>query len=109
MVRDIEEIGGAEMVVALLRAGLTLDIAIVDIDRGVRGILADVHDPGHCREPAAHLGQHEVATDERHLGVPRVDRPWTGGGNFGPLTMRVVGCASSVDMTISLCGGRLAR
>src|SRR5205823_4378256 len=78
---DVEEIGGAEVCVALLGAGVDAAGADVDLDfrRGRIGFVV-LNGALHVGEAALHRGNHEMLDRELDVGVRGIDRP---GGDAG--------------------------
>jgi len=74
----VEELGGLDVLVAGGAAGLDRGHVDGDVDTRVFDVLADHHGAGDAGETPAHLGDHEVASDEGHVGVARVDVPGAG-------------------------------
>ena len=72
---DLEEVGGPDVRVALLVAGV--DRGQVDLggDRGVERVLAGHELAGEGAELAPYLAYHHVPGGEADLAVDRVDRP----------------------------------
>src|SRR5690606_41802675 len=90
MVLDVEEVGRADVVVALLV--VRVDGACVDLrgDRRVGQVLGGDDLAGELPEVAAYLADHHVADGERDVGVILVDVPGArdvagdrGGGRCG--------------------------
>ncbi len=78
---DVEQLGRLDVRVAVRVAGLHAGHADDDVDAGVGEPLGDLHRTADVGEASADLGDHEVPADERHVGVPRVDLPQSGGRN----------------------------
>src|SRR6266704_2758176 len=83
MVRDVEEVRGAEVLVAGVVAGLHRGHVDGDRDSAVARRLRHLDHPGQAGEPAADLGQHEVTADEGEFGVAGVDLPPAGRRELG--------------------------
>src|SRR5215831_2699654 len=84
VVGDVEEVGAAQVVVALRLA--RVDAARVDADVDARPrqvLLVDEHGPRDGPQVAAHVRQHQVADLEAGGGVGGVDVPGPRGGRGG--------------------------
>src|SRR6266545_5891546 len=78
----VEEVGGAQVVVAGLVAGVDTRHVDGDLDLRLLGVLGDGDGAVHASEPATDLGEHEVPADEADLGMARVNGPGAGGGQL---------------------------
>lgn len=76
--RDVEQLGGAQMLVPGGVAGLHAGHPYDDVDGGPAHVVGHGNGPGHVGEPASNLGHHEVAAREGDLGVGGVDLPGAG-------------------------------
>ena len=85
VVLDVEEVGGEQVLVASGFAAVHRRHVDRRLDRGVERILGDGDGAAGYGEPAADLGDHQVAGRERHVGVGRVECPRAGGGKGGCL------------------------
>src|SRR5262245_14565824 len=91
VVLDVEEVRGTEVVVTRLVARAHRTRVDLDLESRLGEVVGERDRAGDTGEPAANLGEHEVASDERDLGVARVDRPNPGGGQVDAVE-RTGGC-----------------
>src|SRR5215213_9701435 len=78
---DVEQLGKLHVRVAVDAAGFDACHVDGDVERGVVEPRGDDESAGDVGEPAANLGDHELAADERHFGVTGVDLPDAGRGH----------------------------
>ena len=77
---DVEQVCGADVVVAVGGSGFDARHADRHLDRGIGHLRGDDDAACDVGEAAAHLRDHEVASHEREVGVSGVDVPHTWGG-----------------------------
>src|ERR1700691_2714260 len=75
---DFEEVGTADVIVAVRRAGVHRAEVDGGVDAGQQGVFGGDDGPLELVETAADLAHHHVPDDERHLRVHGVDGPGAG-------------------------------
>ena len=83
VVRDVEEVVGAQVVVTLRLVGVDAGRLDDRVQGGVLGVLGHRKGARYVGEAAPDLGADEVAGDEPDLGVRRVDGVGAGLGKGG--------------------------
>ena len=96
MLLDVEEVGAAEVLVALVVAGVDAGDVDLHFDAGPLRYLVDRDGARHGREPTPDLGDHEMAPDELDGGMRGVDGVLAGDGDLAVLV-------SAKDVQCGLC------